>query len=483
MAKTALHIVPINELLGRKDKKDSYVGSTKTGLSWARIEQIARFSVPVFSVISTRIKQIISLEWQIVPIHQEEDALKTHIISKVNLYEEFKEDPIYEHVAIEAVEQLKTDLPLLKDDLTNVWSCYERRKNEIRKKRRREIKKIKNFFLQPNREEDFSEFMHKVLWDLLVFGKSSIYKILSAGRLINNDGMITEMVSLKGSSVIPRKGVKILSTTGYYQFVKEPFSLDKAIFFELDEISYLQYLPNNYSIHGLTPIEVIVQLVAENLFYDTKRVKEFEDGRPPEGLLLLNQVDEESEKSESSESVSEEQKESVNDEINKRSQLEDTIKVLTGVDKVQFIDFSRKEHDFKGLERSEFIWRAVALAYNMNPQEIGLVEDVNRSTAEVQEQSERRKGIKPLLQEIENKFTAEFIHEMGFTNYKFQYTSEENRRATAKIYKDEAFWKSPNEIRVEDGREPYPEKMYDRPIPQGAGTQQSGESEEREEEK
>ena len=114
----------------------------------------------------------------------------------------------------------------------------------------------------------------------------------------------------------------------------------------------------------------------------------------------------------------------------------------------------------------------------MSPQEVGMIEDVNKSTAESQEQSERRKGIKPTLQELENKFT-EIVHELGFTNLKFSFTSEENRKAKAKIFVDESFWKAPNEIRTEEGLEPFPEEEYNRPMKQGGQAQAQQETEEK----
>jgi hypothetical protein len=61
----------------------------------------------------------------------------------------------------------------------------------------------------------------------------------------------------------------------------------------------------------------------------------------------------------------------------------------------------------------EWLLKKVCANYQITPKEMGLVEDVNRSTAESEDSSEQEKGVKPLLSLIADYFEVEVIGEHG----------------------------------------------------------------------
>lgn len=429
-------------------------------LSWRSLERYARMSYAVFTVITTRLRLLVSAHWSIVPRRNFEDKLKQEMDYYKQLYDEFNEVKTKEakEITQDALINLHKRLPYLKDDLSNLYNCFDRQRKAIREKRSGDINYLKNFLAKPNVHEDWSTVMTKTVWDYLTFSDGYIFKIPTARRVASGSGKYAQFVSVKAPTITPIEGDHVLSLKGYRQSVVDKIS--EPVYFKPDEILRFQYLPTNSFLHGLSPIEAIYRLVNEQLYYDKSRVDEFDIGKPPQGILTMeNKVNIQGR--EVAKPPPPEKLTRMEDAINRRSKL-DRVKIYPGVGRTQYHNLLRPEAQSRALERQDQILNICARVYNMSQQEVNLISDVNRSTADQQARSEALKGLRPHFQVFENEFYYDLFLPMGFPNYELKFEDEVDESIWAKVT-DMLKVMGENEVRRKVGLDEYPEPEFDRP--------------------
>jgi hypothetical protein len=117
------------------------------------------------------------------------------------------------------------------------------------------------------------------------------------------------------------------------------------------------------------------------------------------------------------------------------------------------------------LEWQIYLVRKIAVVFGLSPQDLGVTFDVNRSTAETQLQISEDRGLRPLMALIQEYLTAEIVWDSTFggkeNNLAFRFTALNLKETTQKAEINKLAlsgvpWKTVNEARLEDGREPLP---------------------------
>lgn len=232
-----------------------------------------------------------------------------------------------------------------------------------------------------------------------------------------------------------------------------------------DQFIYIMETPRTNSVVGLSKLETLAASIDAELeghSYNARQVR----NAAPDGLLHLGEG----------------AKQTNIDGFKAMWQAEQGrgAMAITGGTKVPtFLKFHDSNADMQFLEWQIFLVRKIAAVMGMDPGDLGLGMDVNRSTAEVRDDQTEDRGIRPLLSLLSRHITREYVWSLGFggqaNNLAFRWTKLNLRESMAKaqIFRIALAgmpYMSPNEARKDTGRDPWgPE--FDQPMmvtPQGA---------------
>jgi hypothetical protein len=136
----------------------------------------------------------------------------------------------------------------------------------------------------------------------------------------------------------------------------------------------------------------------------------------------------------------------------------------------KFIPFRGSNRDMQFLEWQLYLVRKICAVFGLSMLDLGMGSDTNRATADVQQEQTEDRGLRPLLGLLQGYLTREVVWDPTFggkdNNLCFRYTrlnlkeslsrAQINQRALAGVS-----WKTINEARAEDGREPLTGAQYD----------------------
>lgn len=83
--------------------------------------------------------------------------------------------------------------------------------------------------------------------------------------------------------------------------------------------------------------------------------------------------------------------------------------IMGGTKGAKFIPFARSQRDMQYLQWQTYLIRKIAAVYGISPQDLGIMFDVNRANAEVQSENSEDRGLRPLINLLENHFNREVI--------------------------------------------------------------------------
>jgi phage portal protein BeeE len=233
------------------------------------------------------------------------------------------------------------------------------------------------------------------------------------------------------------------------RYLYVPDGTVRAQFTNADMVYFMQN-PRTNSVIGLPPLEVLKQTVDAELKameYNRRMVM----GSPPEGILDIGELA------------------TPTDVTSAKSEWDSTIlgqsafAIIGGYKNPQWLKFRDTNQEMQFREWQDYLVRQIAVVFALSPQDLGITFDVNRSTSEVQSDNTDDRGLKPLLQLIQERITQEIVWDESFggraVNLKFVFTSlnlkESMARASInKIAMGGVSWKSVNEARIMDGRAP-----------------------------
>lgn len=297
------------------------------------------------------------------------------------------------------------------------------------------ILEVTDFFKNPNKNDTFREFIDKVLEDLLILDSVCVEKT----RYPN--GTLAELHFVDAATIRP-----VFDEHGN-QDIEIPIDTREGRV-ELP-VSYVQVLYNsqyggpesgeiiaawpkkdfmNFHMHpqgsmegigyGLSPLEGVLSVVANILNADNYNGTYFEEGSfPPVILQILGNINQRDIQA---------YREYLQAELN--GNFHRPAIFGGGTQKMEAInlkDLTNRDMEF--MEYMKFMSRLLAAAYGLAGQDIGLTDDLNRSTSETQKDISSQKGYSSILHLLKEQFSEEIISkDFGYTDLEFDWVADDN---------------------------------------------------------
>lgn len=310
---------------------------------------------------------------------------------------------------------------------------------------------IKRLFDRPNPASDsFRSFVEPVIEDILVLDAGVVEKVRTLrgkpAQLWAVDGGTVRVSSLWDGSP---------TETRYYWY---PDGYLRAQWTN-DQMVYLMANPATYRPVGLSPLETLKLTIDSELSghsYNHRQVI----NASPDGMLDLG------------EGARPEQVEDFKSYWNSEVAGKGAMAFVGGTKNAKFIPFRNTNREMQFLEWQIYLVRKICAVFGLSPQDLGLTFDVNRSSGQVQQENTEDRGIRPVLTLLQDYFTREIVWDDAFggidNNLAFRFTHLNLREtlSQAKVMEIQLAgipWRSVNEVRKEQGLEPWSEE-FDAPM-------------------
>lgn len=307
------------------------------------------------------------------------------------------------------------------------WTVATRKGIRDKKRHQDDIKRITEWFMFPNADDSLRTLLEMIIEDILV---------LDAGAIevqINNNR--PWLWPVDGSSIL------LYPDGGYAQQVGgEYINLSK------DELIYIMSNPSTGTPFGLSPLEVAAQNIEWFLGAQAYAGRTAANASPKKLLDLGRSADPNHVQS-----------------FRRYWQNEVAGKGITpimgGTDRIAAVDVAPSDDQGLYLQWQNFLIRVIALAFDLSPQKLGQLKDVNRSTAETESEATDEEAVKPLAKLIADYFNRKIIWRMGYTDLEFRFNfiiSANDKQANALALRNlaEADIVTMDEARAEVGLPP-----------------------------
>ena len=285
------------------------------------------------------------------------------------------------------------------------------------------IKKVERLFKKPNQnDETFRTLLDKMLEDLLVLDSVSIEKtrfpdgelaelhFIDAATvrpvldeygnqdieipitLYNPDGGIAEQ------TVMPTSYVQVMDNSQY----GGPESGQIVAAWNKHDLIYFHMHPQGSMSgvgYGLSPIESVLSVVSNILNADNYNGTYFEEGSfPPVILQMVGQMN-----SEELDAMREYMYQELTGNFHRPA-------IMAGAGETKVLNLKDlTNNDMQFMEYMKFLARLLAAAYGLSGQDIGLTDDLNKATSEVQKGLSEDKGYSSILHLLKAVFNENII--------------------------------------------------------------------------
>lgn len=296
---------------------------------------------------------------------------------------------------------------------------------------------LKKFWMKPDGLNPFSQWLNNGLEDLFVLDAMTFEKrLLRNGDLYGLDVIdgATIHILLDDTGRLPRP-----PAPAYQQVLK---GYPRANF-TLDELIYDPYNNTPDSPYGTSFMEAAQLEINALLRLMTFTLAYFTEGNTPEGFLdVANDL-------------------ATPDSIRQFQEIYDA--ALVGVDaqrrRIRVIPKGSQYQPVRDVQFAQYVEldrmlvKKVLMAYEVQPHEVGLTEDVNKATGNTQENITYRRAIKPLVGYLQDIFNDIIHGDMEIADWEFRFSGYEiddelTRAQIHQIYAQERIM-TKNEIRGE----------------------------------
>lgn len=428
-------------------------------------------STIVYSIIIFRRNQVLKKEKIFVPYDQFEPPFRFSVLEypPESLYYIPSIDEVDAnfvlglHKKARAISTEKTEAVQLKikqmltQSEKSVLAHIEEKHVNFYIKRNLDVKNILTFLKRPDpyfsETNDWTYILSLVLEDILTIDRGVLLKIR------DEHGKLIALTPLDGTTVKP---VLDEETGKVLYYVQE---VDNAIVNEYldrrDVILFRQNLtPDTYFYgYSVPPIEILYKAILSDIFIDKGNLDYYRKGGSiPEGIITVEppQVKD----SDVYPQLSREQLESIQRQLQAIMMGDYTqVPILSG-GKFTWIDFKGKRRDMQFKELAEYVARKICAVYQVSPQDVGILEGVNRATAEVMASMTKAKGLEPLLATMSKGFDSvieEFRPQLDIKLWFKEDDLEKERDWWSYIQGQlNAGYRTINEVRMEKGFDPVP---------------------------
>jgi len=425
---------------------------------------IARLCTPIFSVVSSRMNKISSLEWRIIPKRKKEDRIAEELKSYKSYYDELKSSDDLEHLIIKSkiVTAVKRQLPDILPDLSNFNGALYRWRKKIIYHRMDQVDEIMDWIQHPAPEETFQEVIKKIVYDMMIHSGASLYK-----KTENNKpaGRLSNFFTLPGGTVAKIRPRYANTFTGYVQVVS---THEPQVMFN-NEISYLEYLPISNSGFPLIPLEALIHKTIEYMDMDAKMRNEADGTKPPSKMVIIYRADP---------GIGDFDK-TINDDentIEEQKRLEEKLKkpvknrvVTFRGNGVEVVDLGGTDNLSEQLSRQKDITEDVGRVFNATAMELnysGSEGTSGRNTSEAQADIFHGRGVAPFVKAIEDYISYDIIRVRYNEAYLLEADKgeDEERKMRIDLLDLQRGGITKNEIRERENLSTFPDSKYDMPI-------------------
>jgi len=242
--------------------------------------------------------------------------------------------------------------------------------------------------------------------------------------------------------------------TRYYWY---PDLYERARFKNADMV-YMMENPSTYRVVGLSKLEVLKNTIEAELNGHTYNSRQVTNAAP-DGMLDLG------------EGARAEQVDAFKAYWQGEVAGRGAMAFVGGTKNAKFIPFNpHSNRDMQFLEWQMYLVRKICAVFGLTAMDLGMGSDVNRATADVQSEHTEDRGLRPLLGLIQEYITREIVWDDTYggpdNNLAFRFTRLNLKESTSRAQINSkalagVSWKTINEARQEDGREPITGKQYD----------------------
>lgn len=347
-------------------------------------------------------------------------------------------------VCIRKIKQKVAKSPFLiriKDD--------EARKNpELRKQLKPYMDYVFHLLHKPNDDDDtFRTITSKMLEDALVLDMGVWEKVR------NPRGEIVQLYQVDGATIRPNlDDLGQFQKDAYYQYLTQGQAEPDAKFFK-DDLCIFMADPKGEAGHvgyGRSPIEDIINTVLTSIQANAYNQSYFDESKLPPAVFNMKGV--------------------ANDQLIKfKNQWEASMdkgqhqSAFTNAEAltIQLLRGTNQEMQF--YELSLWLARIIFGAFELSPQEVGFTQDINKATAEVQQDITEQGGYSTYLDLIAEEINVDIIEDLGnidarFREIEFAWDIREELDPKTQAEIDQIRITSgidtPDEIRQRDGKDP-----------------------------
>jgi SPP1 gp7 family putative phage head morphogenesis protein len=319
------------------------------------------------------------------------------------------------------------------------------------------ITKVKEFLKKPNNNgESFQHILRATIKDILELDAGIIVKVFDIGSYNFDEiepksgaPMLKPMGERTMTEIYSRDGASFLKEIDKFGFEKGFWQYSFQIpahpmWFNKDEIVYLMEQPRSMSPYGYARTQAILDII-KSLHYSTLYNKRFfEETAIPDGALSLLDTNET------------EMKAFMSWWNNEFKAQPHKMAVLNKEMKWQPFAQTQRELEFLATQKQYFNW--VISEFGLTPAELGITEDLNKSTSATQAELTKRKGIRPFIKLFEIYMNTGILPEFPFNGIEFQFIYDDPAEKSSKLdnWKKELDMglKTVNEVRNELGLDP-----------------------------
>ena len=341
-------------------------------------------------------------------------------------------------VARAAINRRKRQLNALEWDIVNAEADDQADNSAIIRQVKKDFKSIGGYRVR------FREFIDTLVDDLLTLDAMVLYKRPNMG------GGLYSLEPVDAATIVleldDNGGTPLPPDIAYKQIIHGKTVAE----FTADEMYYEMMNSRTYTPYGLAPLESLVLGVSAALKSDIYNVHLLTEGNIPEGFFGVPEA-------------------WTPDQIKEFQALWDA--ALSGdtraMSKLKFVPSGKgatgytpavKPEDMRYKELQEWLMMKTCMLFEIQPNELGFTDTVNKSTGEVQQDIGFNSGLKPLAEFFQEIFTDVIQTDMGYENLKFKYTGLDQTDERAEAEKNEILIRSGqvtvDEVRQDQGKKP-----------------------------
>lgn len=279
---------------------------------------------------------------------------------------------------------------------------FYRKRNDDTKKIKKILNKPDPWFTDTN---SWEALIKKLLIDTLIIDRGVVIK------LRDNTGQLQGLMAIDGQSIRPlinefgtfdddRAYVQVINGTSSVYLSKKDVSI-----LSLNPMTDIKYFG-----YGFSMMETLYTTVLSDIFIDKGNLDYYRKGGSiPEGFIsvepppsregMVSQVDQEA--------IEAMQRQLQSIMMGDYTQ----IPIVSG-GKISFIDFKGKRKDMQFKELAEYLTRKICAVFQVSPQDVGILSDINRATSQTQAEMTKSKGLETLMMSISGFFTHTVIDEI-----------------------------------------------------------------------